>query len=102
MVGDVIVFFLVSHSIENLFPYPILKKYDLIGPYKVGYYGTTMIVQAIRWPEFGVQPNKESITTAESFDREWLCRSHVHEKLYTTKDYSLQEKNYMNYYAVTA
>ena len=33
-----------------------------------------MIGQATRWLEVAVQPNKESITTAESFDREWLCR----------------------------
>eukprot|EP00644_Phytophthora_capsici_P005341 jgi/Phyca11/96236/e_gw1.1.1686.1 len=33
-----------------------------------------MIDQATRWLEVGVQSNKESLTTAESFDREWLCR----------------------------
>ena len=47
---------------------------DLIGPYGDGYYGITMIDQATRWLEVAVQPNKESLTTAESFDREWLCR----------------------------
>ncbi|OWZ02754.1 Pol Polyprotein [Phytophthora megakarya] len=47
---------------------------DLIGPYEGSGYGITMIDQATRWLEVGVQLNKESLTTAESFDREWLCR----------------------------
>eukprot|EP00644_Phytophthora_capsici_P007432 jgi/Phyca11/111805/e_gw1.21.610.1 len=47
---------------------------DLIGPYEGQGYGITMIEQATRWLEVGVQSNKESLTTAESFDRECLCR----------------------------
>jgi hypothetical protein len=47
---------------------------DLIGPYDNGSYGITMIDQATRWLEVGIQPDKLSLTTAESFDREWLCR----------------------------
>eukprot|EP00644_Phytophthora_capsici_P004502 jgi/Phyca11/110991/e_gw1.19.664.1 len=46
---------------------------DLIGPYD-GFYGVTMIDHATRWLEVAVQPNKDALTTAESFDREWLCR----------------------------
>ena len=33
-----------------------------------------MIDQATRWIEVAVQPEKEAITTAESYDLEWLCR----------------------------
>ncbi|KAG3059971.1 hypothetical protein PI124_g23062 [Phytophthora idaei] len=32
-----------------------------------------MIDQATRWLEVGVQPDKQTLTSAESFDREWLC-----------------------------
>ncbi|GMF24808.1 unnamed protein product [Phytophthora fragariaefolia] len=48
--------------------------FDLIGPYHGGHYGITIIDQATRWLEVGIQPDKASLTTAESFDREWLCR----------------------------
>uniref|UniRef100_A0AAV1U4K5 RNA-directed DNA polymerase n=1 Tax=Peronospora matthiolae TaxID=2874970 RepID=A0AAV1U4K5_9STRA len=47
---------------------------DLIGPYEDGHYGITMIDHATRWLEVGIQHDKTSLTTAESFDREWLCR----------------------------
>ena len=33
-----------------------------------------MVDHATRWLEVGIQPDKSSLTTAESFDREWLCR----------------------------
>lgn len=47
---------------------------DLIGPYEDGSYGITMIDQETRWLEAGVQTNKLTLTTAESFDRELKCR----------------------------
>ncbi|OWZ04540.1 LOW QUALITY PROTEIN: hypothetical protein PHMEG_00023540 [Phytophthora megakarya] len=40
-----------------------------------------MIDQATRWLEVGVQPDEESLTTAESFDREWLCRYPIPRKV---------------------
>lgn len=46
---------------------------DLIGPYD-GYYGITIIEQATRWLEVGIHPDKNILTTAESFYREWICR----------------------------
>ena len=46
---------------------------DFIGTYN-GYNGITIIDQATRWIEVGVQPDKNSLTTAEKFDREWICR----------------------------
>ena len=46
---------------------------DLIGPYD-GYYGITIIDQATRWLEVGVQLDQNILTTAESFDCEWICR----------------------------
>ncbi|OWY96984.1 Pol Polyprotein [Phytophthora megakarya] len=47
---------------------------DLIGPYDDGSYGVTMIDQATRWLEIGIQADRQALTTAETFDREWLCR----------------------------
>ena len=46
---------------------------ELIGPYD-GYYGITIIDQATRWLEVGVQRDKNILKTAESFDREWIWR----------------------------
>ena len=33
-----------------------------------------MVVYATRWLEVGIQPDKSSLNTAESFDRKWICR----------------------------
>ncbi|KAJ0408806.1 hypothetical protein P43SY_000702 [Pythium insidiosum] len=42
---------------------------DLMGPYDDGFYAITMIDQATRWLEIGIQPDKLSKTTAECFDQ---------------------------------
>ncbi|OWZ20898.1 Pol Polyprotein [Phytophthora megakarya] len=36
--------------------------------------GSQKIDQATRWLEVAIQPDKKSLTTTESFEREWLCR----------------------------
>ncbi|CAI5724980.1 unnamed protein product [Peronospora destructor] len=46
---------------------------DLNGPYAHGKYGITIIDHVTKGLKVGVQDNKEALTTAESFDREWLC-----------------------------
>ncbi|KAG6611400.1 Pol Polyprotein [Phytophthora cinnamomi] len=63
---------LPPRTMKTVNPFDIVHV-DLIGPYE-GFYGITIIDQATRWLEVGVQPDKESLTSAESFDREWLCR----------------------------
>ncbi|POM79703.1 Pol protein [Phytophthora palmivora] len=64
---------LPPRSLKTVNPWDIVHV-DLIGPYEGSGYGITMIDQATRWLEVGIQSDKESLTTAESFDREWLCR----------------------------
>ena len=48
---------------------------DLIEPHEGGYFGITLIDKETRWLEVSVHSNKNSPTTAESFDSEWLCRN---------------------------
>ncbi|OWY92888.1 Pol Polyprotein [Phytophthora megakarya] len=64
---------LPPRSLKTVNPWDLVHV-DLIGPYDGDGYGITMIDHATRWLEIGVQPDKESRTTAESFDRGWLCR----------------------------
>ncbi|MGH3056092.1 MAG: integrase, partial [Gaiellaceae bacterium] len=54
---------------------------DLVGPYHVStpsgdkvLKAMTMIDPATSWMEIHEIPDKQSITTSEIFDREWLCR----------------------------
>ncbi|GMF14430.1 unnamed protein product [Phytophthora fragariaefolia] len=60
-------------TLRTVNPFDIVHV-DLIEPYEGNFYGITMIDQATRWLEVGFQPDKDALTTAESFDREWLCR----------------------------
>lgn len=46
---------------------------ELIGPYD-GYYGITIIDVAKSWLKVNSLTDQNSLTTAESFDREWICR----------------------------
>lgn len=62
---------LPPRTLKTVNPWDVVHV-DLIGPYD-GYYGITIIDQATRWLEVGVQPDKKRLTTAESFDREWIC-----------------------------
>lgn len=71
---------LPPRTMQTVNPFDIVHV-DLIDPYEGQGYGNTMINQATRWLEAGVQPNKESSTTAESFDREWLCRYPIPRKV---------------------
>ncbi|OWZ03089.1 Pol Polyprotein [Phytophthora megakarya] len=64
---------LPTRTMKNVNPFDIVHV-DLIGPYEGNFYGITIIDQATRWLEVAILPDKESLTTAESFDREWLCR----------------------------
>ncbi|OWY95652.1 Pol Polyprotein [Phytophthora megakarya] len=60
-------------TLKTVDPFDIVHI-DLIGPYDDGGYGVTMIDQATRWLEIGIQADRQALTTAETFDREWLCR----------------------------
>ncbi|KAJ0391230.1 hypothetical protein P43SY_008411 [Pythium insidiosum] len=60
-------------TMKHVDPWDVVHV-DLIGPYDDGHYAITMIDHATRWLEIGIQPDKRSVTTAECFDREWLCR----------------------------
>lgn len=64
---------LPPRSMRTVNPFDVVHV-DLIGPYEGGSYGITIVDQATRWLEVGVQQDKRALTTAESFDREWLCR----------------------------
>jgi cleavage and polyadenylation specificity factor subunit 1 len=64
---------LPPRTLKTVNPWDVVHV-DLIGPYDDGGYGITIIDQATRWLEVDVQPDKLALTTAESFDRVWLCR----------------------------
>lgn len=63
---------LPPRTLKTVNPWDVVDV-DLIGPYD-GYYGITIIDPATCWLEVGVQPDKKRLTTAGSFDREWICR----------------------------
>ena len=65
---------------------------DLIGTYEVGYCEIIMIDHATRWLDVWIQPNKTSVTTAEIFDRNWLCRYPRHVKGAHNQETQLIEK----------
>ncbi|POM80848.1 LOW QUALITY PROTEIN: Pol protein [Phytophthora palmivora] len=62
---------LPPRTLKTVNPWDIVHV-DLIGPYKNNGYDITMIDQATRWLEVGIQPDEDSQTTAESLI--WICR----------------------------
>ena len=64
--------FLPPRTLKTVNPFDVVHV-DLIGP-DDGYCGITIIDQSTRWLEVGIQTDKSALTTAESFDCEWLCR----------------------------
>ncbi|POM60314.1 Gag-pol fusion protein [Phytophthora palmivora] len=64
---------LSPRTMKTVNPFDVVHV-DLVGPYEGQGYGITMIDQASRRLEVGVLPNKDSLTTAESFDRNQAIR----------------------------
>ena len=64
---------LPPRTLKTLNPFDTIHV-DLIGPYEDGHYGFTMIDHATIWLEVGIQNDKTSLTKAENFECEWLCR----------------------------
>lgn len=55
---------LPPRTLKTVNPFDVVHV-DLIGPYEGKCYGIAMIDQATRWLEVGVQPDKESLSTAD-------------------------------------
>ena len=64
---------LPPRTLKTLNPFDTVHV-NFIGPYEDGHYGITMIDHAARWLEVGIQNDKTSLTKAEIFECEWLCR----------------------------
>ena len=64
---------LPPRTLQSANPFDVVHV-DLIGSYERGKYSITIIDHATRWLKTGIHDNKEDVTTAESFDLEWLCR----------------------------
>ncbi|POM74151.1 LOW QUALITY PROTEIN: Pol protein [Phytophthora palmivora] len=83
---------LPPRTLKTVNPWDIVHV-DLIGPYKNNGYDITMIDQATRWLEVGIQPDEDSRTTAESLIVSGSVGNLAHAKLSTIKDLNSQVIN---------
>ena len=91
---------LPSHTSKKINPFDTVHD-ETIWSYESGTFVITTIDQAPGGSKFGVQPNKESLTTAERLSASGSVITHDQGKLYTIEVWNLRVKNFKNCSAVT-